>query len=259
MITPNPKTSGGARWNYLAAWGYALKQPRRQRTAKAREFVAASISNVPVLDSGARGSTTTFAQRGIGDVLLSWENEAHLALKELGADKFEIVQPVLQHPGRAAGGRGGQGGGRGTAPRRWPRPTWNILYTQAGQEIAARNFYRPRLASVRDKYDDQIPEHQAVHHRRDLRRTGRRRSRRISPMAASSTRLYKPADKSEAIASHATNSQRRARALACPLGYTHHLSEPDRADSAGGSVAEGRRNRGRTSADAAFDPRTLAS
>jgi sulfate/thiosulfate-binding protein len=100
VITPNPKTSGGARWAYLAAWGYALRQPGGSE-AKARDFVAALYHNVPVLDTGARGSTTTFAQRGIGDVLLSWENEAHLAIKELGADKVEIVVPsvsVLAEP-----------------------------------------------------------------------------------------------------------------------------------------------------------------
>jgi sulfate/thiosulfate-binding protein len=95
VITPNPKTSGGARWNYLAAWGYALKQPGGNE-AKAQDFVGKLLfANVPVLDSGARGSTTTFVERGIGDVLLAWENEAFLALKELGPDKFEIVVPSL--------------------------------------------------------------------------------------------------------------------------------------------------------------------
>ena len=105
MITPNPKTSGGARWNYLAAWGWALDQFGGDE-AKAEAFVGDLFHNVPVLDTGARGSTTTFAQRGIGDVLLSWENEAFLALEEFGADKFEIVVPSQEHPGRAAGGRG---------------------------------------------------------------------------------------------------------------------------------------------------------
>ena len=101
VITPNPKTSGGARWNYLAAWGYALKQPGGD-DAKAKDFVTKLYKNVPVLDSGARGSTTTFVERGIGDVFISWENEAFLAIKELGPDKFEIVVPS-SHPGRAAG------------------------------------------------------------------------------------------------------------------------------------------------------------
>ncbi len=101
MITPNPKTSGGARWNYLAAWGYAWNTYGHDE-AKARDFIAALYKNVPVLDSGARGATTTFVERGLGDVLLSWENEAYLAVKEFGADKFEIVNPSSQHSGRAA-------------------------------------------------------------------------------------------------------------------------------------------------------------
>ena len=108
VITPNPKTSGGARWNYLAAWGYALKQDRR-RQAKAKEFVTSFYKNVPVLDTGARGSTTTFVERSLGDVLIAWENEAFLAIKELGKDKFEIVVPSVSHPRRAAGGRRRQG------------------------------------------------------------------------------------------------------------------------------------------------------
>ena len=105
VITPNPKTSGGARWNYLAAWGYATRQPGGS-DAKAREFVAAIYRNVPVLDSGARGSTTTFVERGIGDVLVAWENEALLAIRELGPDRFEIVYPIAEHPGGAAGRTG---------------------------------------------------------------------------------------------------------------------------------------------------------
>ncbi len=122
MITPNPKTSGGARWNYLAAWGYALRQGRAASEAKARKFVASSLRNVPVLDSGARGSTTTFVQRGIGDVLLAWENEALLAREELGTDKFEIVVPsmsILAEPPVAVVDKWWTGAARG----RWPRPT----------------------------------------------------------------------------------------------------------------------------------------
>ncbi len=109
VITPNPKTSGGARWNYLAAWGYALKKWNND-PAKAKEFVAAIYRNVPVLDSGARGATTTFVQRGIGDVLIAWENEALLAREKLGKDKFEIVTPVVDDPRRAVGVAGRQGG-----------------------------------------------------------------------------------------------------------------------------------------------------
>ena len=111
VITPNPKTSGGARWNYLAAWAWALRQPGGNE-ARAKDFVAKLYKNVPVLDAGARGSTTTFVERGIGDVLIAWENEALLAIKELGPGKFEVVAPVAQHPRRAAGGGGGQGGGQ---------------------------------------------------------------------------------------------------------------------------------------------------
>ena len=106
VITPNPKTSGGARWNYLAAWGYALHQNNNDQ-AKARQFVAQLYKNVPVLDSGARGSTTTFVQRGMGDVLIAWENEAFLAIKELGAGQTRDCRPLLQHPGRTAGCGGG--------------------------------------------------------------------------------------------------------------------------------------------------------
>ena len=116
VITPNPKTSGGARWNYLAAWAYALKQ-KGGNEAKAKEFVTKLFKNVPVLDSGARGSTNTFVQRGLGDVLLAWENEAFLAVNELGPDKFEIVVPSAEHPGRAAGHRGRQGGGQAGNPQ----------------------------------------------------------------------------------------------------------------------------------------------
>ena len=109
VITPNPKTSGGARWNYLAAWGYALQQERRRRGEGAASSSAALYKNAPVLDTGARGSTTTFVERGIGDVLLAWENEALLAVEELGKGEFEIVVPSRQHPRRAAG-RGGRRG-----------------------------------------------------------------------------------------------------------------------------------------------------
>ncbi|NJC87106.1 MAG: sulfate ABC transporter substrate-binding protein [Desulfuromonas sp.] len=156
VITPNPKTSGGARWNYLAAWGYALKQNGGNEN-KARDFVAALFKNVPVLDSGARGSTTTFVQRGIGDVFLSWENEAFLAVKEFGADKFEIVVPslsILAEPpvtvvDKVADKRG---------TRKVAEAYLNFLYTPEGQEIAGKNFYRPRLAEVAKKYEKQFPK-----------------------------------------------------------------------------------------------------
>ena len=154
VITPNPKTSGGARWNYLAAWGYALKQ-KGGSDATAKDFVTALFRNVPVLDSGARGSTTTFVQRGLGDVFISWENEAFLAVKEFGADKFEIVVPsisILAEPpvtvvDKVADKRG---------TRKVAEAYLNYLYSPEGQEIAGRNFYRPRLPEVAKKYDRQF-------------------------------------------------------------------------------------------------------
>jgi len=141
VITPNPKTSGGARWNYLAAWGYALRQPGGD-DAKARDFVKRLYANVPVLDSGARGSTTTFVERGIGDVLLAWENEAYLAVKELGPDNVEIVAPsvsILAEPPVSIVDKVVDK--RGT--RKVAEAYLEYLYSPEGQEIAARNFYRP--------------------------------------------------------------------------------------------------------------------
>jgi sulfate transport system substrate-binding protein len=156
VITANPKTSGGARWGYLAAYGWALKQPGGS-DAKAREYIAALFRNVPVLDSGARGSTVTFAERGVGDVLLAWENEAHLSLKEFGADKFDIVYPassILAEPPVAVVDKVVDK--RGT--RAVAQAYLEYLYTPEGQEIAARNFYRPTDAKVAAKYDKQFPK-----------------------------------------------------------------------------------------------------
>ncbi|MBA3658689.1 MAG: sulfate ABC transporter substrate-binding protein [Gemmatimonadales bacterium] len=156
VITPNPKTSGGARWNYLAAWGYALRQQGGNAVA-ARALVTAIYRNVPVLDAGARGSTTTFVERGIGDVLIGWENEALLAVKELGPDKFEIVMPsttILAEPPVAVVDRVAKKHGTGDVARAY----LDYLYTEAGQEIAAKHFYRPRLASVAAKYAAQFPK-----------------------------------------------------------------------------------------------------
>ncbi len=141
VITPNPKTSGGARWNYLAAWGYALQQPGGDE-AKARDFVTRLLKNVPVLDSGARGSTNTFVQRGIGDVLLAWENEAFLSIKELGPDKFEIVVPsvsILAEPPVAV--VSGVTDKRGTT--KVAQAYLEYLYSPAGQTLAAKHYYRP--------------------------------------------------------------------------------------------------------------------
>jgi sulfate transport system substrate-binding protein len=156
VITPNPKTSGGARWNYLAAWAWALRQPGGN-DATAREFVTQLFRNVPVLDAGARGSTTTFVERGIGDVLLAWENEALLAIKELGPGKFEIVVPsvsVLAEPPVAVVDKVASKHGT----RQVAQAYLDYWYTENGQEIAAKHFYRPRLASVAAKYQAQFPK-----------------------------------------------------------------------------------------------------
>jgi len=156
VITANPKTSGGARWGYLAAYGWALKQPGGN-DAKAKDFVAKLFSNVPVLDSGARGSTVTFAERGVGDVLLAWENEAHLSLKEFGADKFDIVYPatsILAEPPVAVVDKVVDK--KGT--REVAQAYLDYLYTPEGQEIAARNFYRPIDPKVAAKYEKQFPK-----------------------------------------------------------------------------------------------------
>ena len=152
VITPNPKTSGGARWNYLAAWGYALRQPGGTE-ASARQFVTQLFRNVPVLDSGARGSLTTFAERGIGDVFISWENEALLALKELGPTKFDIVAPstsILAEPPVAIVDRNVDR--KGT--RALAQAYLEFLYTPAAQEIIAEKYYRPTDASVARKHAD---------------------------------------------------------------------------------------------------------
>jgi sulfate/thiosulfate-binding protein len=156
VITPNPKTSGGARWNYLAAWAYALKQPGGNEQ-KAQDFVMRLYKNVPVLDSGARGSTTTFVEREMGDVLIAWENEAFLSLKEVGAGKFEIVVPpqsVLAEPPVSIVDKVVDK--RGT--RNVAQAYLEYLYTPEGQEIAARNYYRPRLDSVARKYASVFPK-----------------------------------------------------------------------------------------------------
>lgn len=155
VITPNPKTSGGARWNYLAAWGYALKQPDGNEE-RAKAFVAKLFKQVPVLDSGARGSTTTFVERGIGDVLLAWENEALLAIKELGPDKVEIVAPsvsILAEPPVAIVDKVVDKKGR----RKVAQAYLQYLYTDEGQDIAGRNYYRPTSAKIATKYAQQFP------------------------------------------------------------------------------------------------------
>jgi sulfate/thiosulfate transport system substrate-binding protein len=155
VITPNPKTSGGARWNYLAAWAFALAQPNGSEKS-AEQYLAKLYRNVPVLDTGARGSLTTFAQRGIGDVLVAWENEAHLASRQLGKDQFDIVMPsisILAEPPVAVVARV-------TLRRKTTdvaRAYLEYLYSPAAQELIARHYYRPRDAAVAKRYAKQFP------------------------------------------------------------------------------------------------------
>lgn len=156
VITPNPKTSGGARWNYLGAWGYALKKSGGDES-KAKDFITKMYKNVPVLDSGARGSTTTFVERGIGDVLIAWENEVLLGAKDLGQDKFEIVipstsilcEPTVSIVDKVVDKKG---------TRAVAQAYLEYLYSPEGQEIAARRYYRPRSEAVAKKFSNQFPK-----------------------------------------------------------------------------------------------------
>jgi sulfate transport system substrate-binding protein len=155
VITPNPKTSGGARWNHLAAWGYALRQPGASE-ATARNFITRLYRNVPVLDSGARGATTTFVERGIGDVLLAWENEALLAVKELGPGKFDIVAPsvsILAEPPVAVVDKVVDK--RGT--RQVAQAYLEHLYSDEGQQLVAKHYYRPAVPRFKAQYAAQFP------------------------------------------------------------------------------------------------------
>jgi sulfate/thiosulfate-binding protein len=159
VVTPNPKTSGGARWNYLAAWGYALKTFGTD--AKAKDFVKKIYANVPVLDTGARGSTITFVERGVGDVLIAWENEAFLSLKEFGAEKFEVVVPslsILAEPPVAVVDK--------VVDRKHTRAAatayLEFLYGKEGQDIGAANFYRPHDPEVAEKYAARFPKLQLI-------------------------------------------------------------------------------------------------
>jgi sulfate/thiosulfate transport system substrate-binding protein len=155
VITPNPKTSGGARWNYLGAWGYALRKSGGDES-KARDFISKLYANVPVLDSGARGATTTFVERGIGDVLIAWENEVLLGANDLGKDKFEIVvpsssilcEPVVSVVDKVVDKKG---------TRAVAQAYLEYLYSPEGQEIAAKRYYRPRSAAVQKQYAAQFP------------------------------------------------------------------------------------------------------
>jgi len=156
VITPNPKTSGGARWNYLAAWAFAEAKFDKDE-ARVRDFIGKLYRNVPVLDSGARGSTTTFVQREIGDVFLSWENEAYLVLKEFGADKYEIITPslsILAEPPVAVVRKVAERKGNAKVARAY----LEYLYSETGQTIAGKNFYRPRDPKVAEKFKGQFGE-----------------------------------------------------------------------------------------------------
>ena len=156
VITPNPKTSGGARWNYLAAWGFALRKYGND-PAKAKDFVQRLFKNVPILDTGARGSTVTFVERGIGDVLLAWENEALLAVKEIGKGQFQIVAPslsILAEPPVTVVDKFANKHKTAAVAKAY----LEFLYTPQGQEIAARNYYRPRNQAVAAKYAQQFPK-----------------------------------------------------------------------------------------------------
>jgi len=155
VITPNPKTSGGARWNYLAAWGYVLKNGGDE--AKAREFVGKLFKNVPVLDAGARGATTTFVQRGMGDVLVSWENEAYLVTEEVGKGEFEIITPstsILAEPPVAWVDKNVEKLGTQEVAKAY----LEYLYSEEGQEIAAKHYYRPTLEKVATAHAEQFPK-----------------------------------------------------------------------------------------------------
>jgi sulfate/thiosulfate transport system substrate-binding protein len=160
VVTPNPKTSGGARWNYLAAWAYAESKFGKD-PAKTKQFMKALFKNVPVLDSGARGATTTFVQRGVGDVLIAWENEAYLTLKEFGPEKFEIITPsisILAEPPVAVVDKVAKKHGTEAVAKAY----LEFLYSDEGQEIAARNFYRPRSEKIAAKFANQFSKTKLV-------------------------------------------------------------------------------------------------
>lgn len=160
VITPNPKTSGGARWNYLAAWAWAAEQFHGDE-ARVREFMARLLQNVAVFDTGARGASTTFVQRGLGDVLITWENEAHLALREYGAERIEIVTPslsILAEPPVAWVDRVVQRKGTEAVARAY----LEYLYTEEGQDLAGRHFFRPRSETVAARYAERFPQMRLV-------------------------------------------------------------------------------------------------
>ena len=271
VITPNPKTSGGAQWNYLAAWEYAQAQVR-QATTRRSEFVTRLYKNVPVLDSGARGSTTTFVERGVGDVLLAWENEAFLALQGVRRRQVRDRRAVAVDPRRAAGRASSTRTSTSKGTRKAAEAYLQYLYSEEGQEIAARNFYRPTDPKVAAKYAKPVPEADAGHDRRRVRRLAQRdedalrRRRHVRPdlpargamtarnalamrMRASASpsgrnardrdrRARFDADGAATCAAQRHRARDAARAARLRPEPRHHdrLSRPDRADPAVGRV-----------------------
>jgi len=188
VVTPNPKTSGGARWNYLAAWGYALKKFNGDEV-KAKDFVKRLYKIVPVLDTGARGSTITFVERGIGDVLLAWENEAFLAVNELGQGKFEVVAPpfsiLAEPPVSIVDKIVDKHGTRSIA-----EAYLEYLYSDTGQDIAARHYYRPRLGSIAKKYEKQFPKIDPFLQSMNYLADGRKHRKHILPDGGTFDQIY---------------------------------------------------------------------
>ena len=244
VITPNPKTSGGARWNYLAAWDWALKQPGGT-PASAEAYLAKVFRNVPVLDSGARGASVTFVERGIGDVLLAWENEALLARDELGAGKVRNRRALGQHPGGAAGGRWSTRSSTARARGRVAEAYLSYLYSPQGQDIAAKHHFRPRDPEVAAKFAGEVPDAADGHDRRGIRRLGQGARPRTSPTAAAST--------------GSSPMSRAAGAGAARLRPDARLHDPlsvaDRADPAVGHVPPQRRTAGSSGFIEPWSPR----
>ena len=218
VITPNPKTSGGARWNYLAAWGYALRKPGGD-AAKAKDFVARLYKNVPVLDTGARGSTITFVERGIGDVLIAWENEALLAVKRAGRQgQVRDRRAVASASSPSRRSRWSTRWSTSTARAQVAKAYLEYLYTAEGQEIAAKHYYRPRNAGGRRRSTRRSSRSSSCSPSTRSSAAGPRRRRRTSPTAASSTRSTAPEVTAHVERRRARRRRARASAAAasCP-------------------------------------------
>ena len=239
VVTPNPKTSGGARWNYLAAWGYAVRQPEGSEDGAASIRDTRSSSNVPVLDSGARGATNTFVQRQIGDVLLAWENEAHLALAEAKDSRCRDDRAVGQHPGGAAnrGRRSGRGQASGT--REAAEAYLQFLYTPEGQELAAKHHYRPRDPQVAAKYAGRFAGVRLFTIDEVFGGWAEGAGARTSPMAATFDQIYSrvAGDERQGLCSaRATGGTHCIARLPDDAGLHDPVSDADRVDSAGRPV-----------------------